>query len=685
MHLLYIALIKWLKSYDNLVASAYSEAQRDMASAIQRSTKHHNIVFVNIDWAVTRHDTEKSIRKNKAELQSTIESIVAEMRPDILCMCEVGHPVRPMTDDHMKSISEWCKETWKRTTTSRAVRGKKSPEFLGREQWLHAQNEISLSVVYTVNEPYMTIYDNKKCVCLQNTILSDLYEHCNEPRTAQYMLFRSAYTAESHLQATTQPWDDLHLINIHAPSGSGARQLKDRHRRQLIDNLLQRPSLQNPKNKIGLEGNFLTGGDMNTPPTDLSAILSQAYTDGKVKAAPIVLTSGVNTEDMKHGDLCFMQGIISESLHRGKAKNHDPRHDPYGIKWTPIATQQMVPEAFPVPECTSSTATDSASTARHGHTMQLARNNTGATQHGDHAVAIERSSEANERDGAAMPSATQIVVTAGLNLIAPPRWAATDEDDETRPWAEPMGVNDAETEPDSEPNIGSDETESKKHYMHRAEELVYSVLNAMLNKVSYRNETAETVLREAVKKKIECPQLQEQMQLIGQVFAPVFYDFGAKKEHEKKPDQWILKPQCTLAYIQNWREYNAKRVRWNREANLEPFQLANETQFLTIIQAEKAMHEKNLAAKNLSVTKKNIHSSFHAKLRDETGDKQIAYSIWKIGMPEPSQWCHQIEGPDVLTEAVSTGLAEDANTILDWLYKVADIAQSLKAGQSSHR
>ena len=139
--------------------------------------------------------------------------------------------------------------------------------------------------------------------------------------------------------------------------------------------------------------------------------------------------------------------------------------------------------------------------------MQRAENNTGATQHGDHAAATTHSSDANERDEAAMPSATQIVVTAGLNLIAPPNarsqrtWAATDEDDETRPWAEPMGVNDAETEPDSEPNNGSDETESKKHYMHRAEELVYSVLNAMLNNVSHQNERAETVLRKAVKKK----------------------------------------------------------------------------------------------------------------------------------------------------------------------------------------
>ena len=585
-----------------------------MASAIQRSTKHHNIVFVNIDWKVTRHDTDKSIRRNKEILQGTIRSIVAEMRPDILCMCEVGHPVIPMTADHMKIISDWCVETWKRTITSRAVRGYKSPEFQSKEEWLRAQDEISLSVLYTENEPYMTIYDNKKCTCLQETILHDLYEHCNEPRTAQYMLFRSAYTAESHMQGTTQPWDALQLINIHAPSGSNKRQLKDHHRRKLIDSLLQSPSLQNPNSTIGLEGSFLTGGDMNTPFTDLKAMLSQAYAEKKVKALPIVLTSGVNTEDMKNGDLCFMQGIISESLDRGKAENHDERHDPYGIKWTPIAIQQLVPQqvnnhgwgmsaaispeavqyqAFPVPECTHSKPNDSASTARHGHTMQPARNNTGATQHGDHVVAIRQSS-------AAMPSATQIAVPAGLKLIAPPNAPSQ------RTWADTndMEVNSTETKPETEPNIGSDETASKRHSMHRAEELVYSVLNAMLNNVSHQNETAENVLRRAVSKKVECPQLQEQMQLIGQVFAPVFYDFGEKKEHEKKPDQWKLRPQSTTEYIQKWREYNAQRVLWTGDANLQPFQQANETQFLTILRREQAMHAQNLADR-----KKSIHSS----------------------------------------------------------------------------
>ena len=150
----------------------------------------------------------------------------------------------------------------------------------------------------------------------------------------------------------------------------------------------------------------------------------------------------------------------------------------------------------------------------------------------------------------------------------------------------------------------------------------------------------------------------------------MFYDFGEKKEHEKKPDQWKLRPQSTTEYIQKWREYNAKRVLYN--PNLSLFEAASETQFTTIVRKEKAIHAKNVTDRNTHpVTKKVIHSSFHSKLRDETGDKHIAHCIWKIGMPEPSQWCHEITNSHELTEAVATGLADDANMILIWLYRVA--------------
>ena len=48
------------------------------------------------------------------------------------------------------------------------------------------------------------------------------------------------------------------------------------------------------------------------------------------------------------------------------------------------------------------------------------------------------------------------------------------------------------------------------YYETRAEELLYSVLNAMLNNVSYHNESAEEVLRDAVATQASCARFKEQ-------------------------------------------------------------------------------------------------------------------------------------------------------------------------------
>ena len=115
--------------------------------------------------------------------------------------------------------------------------------------------------------------------------------------------------------------------------------------------------------------------------------------------------------------------------------------------------------------------------------------------------------------------------------------------------------------------------------------------------------------------------------------------------------------------------------------------MASETQYKTIIHEEQCLYAQSLADRKAhAVPKKKSHSAFHCKLRDETGDKRIAYSIWKIGMPEPSQWCGEITSSDELTEAISNGLAADAKMILKWLCMIADIVQSMKseARKSSH-
>ena len=311
-----------------------------MASATQRSGTI-NIVYLNTDWKQSRHDTPESRSRNKRKLQETIESIAASMHPDILCMCEVGVASALMTEQQLEEMSEWCVEQWKRTATGRAGAGFRSPEYQSEQAWKAAQENFSLSVLYAKDAPYMTIYNNKKCTCLKNTTLHNVYQpKCKEPRTAQQMLFQTHWNTPSGapgVQSIRIP-EMVEIVNVHAPSGTGVKQLTDANRSQLIFNILQRESLETPATILGHK-NFVIGGDMNTAPGTLTELLSQAYSSGQVNEEPTIMPHQMSA-DTKPGDYCFLQGILAELLPRKNARNHDRQHDPYGVKWRPATRRE---------------------------------------------------------------------------------------------------------------------------------------------------------------------------------------------------------------------------------------------------------------------------------------------------------------------------------------------------------
>ena len=311
-----------------------------MASATQRSGTI-NIVYLNTDWKQSRHDTPESRSRNKRKLQETIESIAASMHPDILCMCEVGVASALMTEQQLEEMSEWCVEQWKRTATGRAGAGFRSPEYQSEQAWKAAQENFSLSVLYAKDAPYMTIYNNKKCTCLKNTTLHNVYQpKCKEPRTAQHMLFQTHWNTPSGapgVQSIRIP-EMVEIVNVHAPSGTGVKQLTDANRSQLIFNILQRESLETPATILGHK-NFVIGGDMNTAPGTLTELLSQAYSSGQVNEEPTIMPHQMSA-DTKPGDYCFLQGILAELLPRKNARNHDRQHDPYGVKWRPATRRE---------------------------------------------------------------------------------------------------------------------------------------------------------------------------------------------------------------------------------------------------------------------------------------------------------------------------------------------------------
>ena len=95
------------------------------------------VIFVNIDWKKSRHNTDASTRNNLRILHSTITGIVQNMQPSILCMCEVGEVSSPLTQAHMEQVAATVKGAWEGAATER----------------------VRLQLFFTSDIPYMTAYN----------------------------------------------------------------------------------------------------------------------------------------------------------------------------------------------------------------------------------------------------------------------------------------------------------------------------------------------------------------------------------------------------------------------------------------------------------------------------------------------------------------------------------------------
>ena len=55
------------------------------------------VVFVNIDWKASRHNTVASDDRNMKHLKTTVSSIIWTHNPVVICFCEVGESSNPLT------------------------------------------------------------------------------------------------------------------------------------------------------------------------------------------------------------------------------------------------------------------------------------------------------------------------------------------------------------------------------------------------------------------------------------------------------------------------------------------------------------------------------------------------------------------------------------------------------------
>jgi hypothetical protein len=191
------------------------------------------MVFVNIDWKDSRHDTAKSVEKNMKVIKKTVHSIVDTHKPAVICFCEAGEAGNPLTDQHMRALIKWIVDTWQELLQS-------------------AQLEWSFKIGY----PYLTVWDASQAACF-NFRVTCVYE------------FEPKHFAQLFAMITAGVETDA--VNIHLASGTV--KLKDPVRQAALVNLIRKPSAFDVNTNIGRR-RCIIGGDMNTSPQRMSTIFS---------------------------------------------------------------------------------------------------------------------------------------------------------------------------------------------------------------------------------------------------------------------------------------------------------------------------------------------------------------------------------------------------------------------------
>ena len=268
-------------------------SQNHMSHAPHTSTdalKHNHsiVVFVNIDWTASRHNTVASDRRNMKRLKTTVRSIIRTHEPVVICFCEVGDSSNPLTLYQMSIVSQAIEDTWH--------------ELLQSTQ---------LQRSFEQGYPYLTVWDSSRVHCFNFHITE-----CYEPQP-----FRTAQLFG--MQAATLEVD---IVNVHLASGK--EKLTDPARKGSLENILRRKSSLHD-GTIGQSRSFILGGDMNTSKERMSVIFSALKRKRLLQSN--AMPNFIVPSHGKHGDLAVAMDQ-DVSLACGKAINHDPKHVPVALK-----------------------------------------------------------------------------------------------------------------------------------------------------------------------------------------------------------------------------------------------------------------------------------------------------------------------------------------------------------------
>ena len=252
-----------------------------------------HLVYANIDWKAGRHETSKAEKRNLTTLENTLSSIMQNMHPAVLCLCEVGTATQPLNAQMMTRLTEIVVKAWSAAATE--------------------HGSANIQCHYELGSPYLTAWDANHCDCRHFRIMQQIFQH-KDPRTAQLFLC---------CLPNADDGDGIDVINVHAPSGQTT--LTEKQRTDMLRNLLQSTSKANKSRTIGGHRGII-GGDMNTTPHTFHNITARLRRD-RILTSTCIFHYPLWA---KHGDACMDVGSIATLLPL-RTQNHDPQHEIYGV------------------------------------------------------------------------------------------------------------------------------------------------------------------------------------------------------------------------------------------------------------------------------------------------------------------------------------------------------------------
>ena len=196
-----------------------------------------------------------------------------------------------------------------------------------------------------------------------------------------------------------------------------------------------------------------------------------------------------------------------------------------------------------------------------------------------------------------------------------------------------------------------------------ATEMIYSIVNEFLGKMTMKNPEAEHLLRTALKDE-SCLTLSA-LQCITEVFSPIFFYYPNGLQ-----DRSLWEPRDAGEYIRQWRELEAWRECIRIDANAESTAATEHTKQLSkeeITQIFKRyMHNIEWRTDQQNKGPSYYKGCTETNLRRKAGSTNVAYAIWEIGLPRLPPFATEQQGKQ-LSQQELEAVPEAIRNVLNWL------------------